>query len=252
MLRPTHAGTCAASPTWLLVNALRKVILSMADTLDSGVETPTERNARERLLREGMRLFLREGFASVATRQICLAAGVTQPSLYHHFGSKEGLYFAVIAQWFADLHDAMTRAIAQDETFRDRLLHLALIFWSGQAGEYQAMQHDAMQHMPRARLPALRVIILDSVITPLLDLMSEGIASGELPTYAEPYALMELFWALVDGFTGLYHRGDALPPPERNSAPIDMFLAGARAISADTYASWPRLTPFAALQRDAG
>ncbi|HEX8731729.1 MAG TPA: TetR/AcrR family transcriptional regulator [Ktedonobacterales bacterium] len=227
----------------------------MSDLFDSGadgVTTTSERNTRQRLLREAMRLFLRDGYDSVATRQVCLAAGVTQPSLYHHFGSKEGLYFAVIAQWFSDLRDAITRATADGETFRNRLLNLALIFWSGEAGEYQAMQRDAMRHMPRARIPALRHIILDSVISPLLELMSAGIASGDLPTYAEPYALMELFWAMVDGFAGLYHRGDALPTPARNTAPIEMFIAGAHAISAETYAAWPQLAHVEALQRDAG
>lgn len=210
------------------------------------------RGARRRLLREGLRLFLQQGFASVSTRQICIAAGVTQPSLYHHFGSKEGLYLAVIEAWFADIHVAMTQAIAQGATFRARLHNLAIFFWSGQAGEYQAMQHDAMQHMPRESIVALRVTIRESVVDPLLELMHEGMASGELPADANPYALMELYWAVVDGFTGLYHRGDLLPSPEQNTAAIDLFLAGARAIPAESYSAWPSLTPMETLKRDAG
>ena len=211
-----------------------------------------EHGARNRLLREGLRLFLQRGFASVSTRQICLAAGVTQPSLYHHFGSKDGLYLAVIEAWFADLHVSMTRAIAQGTTFRARLHNLAMFFWSGQAGEYQAMQHDALQHMPRENIVTLRVTIRESVVAPLLELMREGMASGELPAHANPYALMELYWAVVDGFTGLYHRGDALPTPEQNTAAIDLFLAGARAIPADSYAAWPAMTALNAPKRDAG
>ncbi len=233
------------------LRAPRKVISSMSDPFESDLDIPVERNARARLLREGMRLFLRDGFASVSTRQICEAAGVTQPSLYHHFGSKEGLYFAVITQWFADLRIAMTDAITHGDTFRDRLLNLAVFFWSGRAGEYQAMQHDAMQHMPRERIPELRLTILESVVNPLLDLMRSGIASGVLPAQADPYVLMELYWALIDGFTGIYHRGDPLPPPESNTAPIDLFLAGAYAIPATTYSAWPQLPPLEALKRDA-
>lgn len=208
----------------------------------SGLIPSTERGARQRLLREGLRLFLQRGFAAVSTRQICVAAGVTQPSLYHHFGSKEGLYLAVIEEWFKDLHQAMTRAIDDGSTFRERLHNLAIFFWSGQAGEYQAMQHDALQHMPREHIIALRVTISDSVIDPLLHLMAEGIASGDLPPHANTYALMELYWAIVDGFTGLYHRGDPLPPPERNTAAIDLFIAGAGALPTDALDSWPTLS----------
>lgn len=209
-----------------------------------GSEPPEERGARRRLLREGLTLFLQHGFASVSTRQICIAAGVTQPSLYHHFGSKEGLYLAVVEEWLADLHDAMTQAIAQGTTFRARLHNLAIFFWSGRAGEYQAMQHDTMQHLPRESIHQLRGAIIASVVTPLLTLMNEGMANGDLPAHANPYALMEMYWAIVDGFTGLYHRGDLLPPPERNTAAIDLFLVGVRTLPQEAFADWPDLRSF--------
>ncbi len=215
-----------------------------------GVTPSAEHGARRRLLSEGLRLFLERGFDSVSTRQICVAAGVTQPSLYHHFGNKEGLYLAAIEESFKHLHQAMTRAISEGATFRERLHNLALFFWSGQAGEYQAMQHDALQHMPREHIIALRVTIRDSVIDPLLNLMAEGIASGELPAHANTYALMELFWAIVDGFTGLYHRGDPLPRPEQNTAAIDLFIAGARALPAEALDAWPTLTALGGFRTD--
>ena len=217
--------------------------LSADPSAELGEESSAEHGARNRLLREGLRLFLQQGFSSVSTRQICAAAGVTQPSLYHHFGSKEGLYLAVVEQWFSDLHVAMTSAIAQGADLRDRLHRLAIFFWSGQAGEYQAMQHDALQHMPEENIRLLRVTIRESVVNPLLTLMIEGMANGDLPADANPYALLELFWAIVDGFTGLYHRGDPLPTPEQNTAAIDLFLVGARALTSDSFAAWPGLTP---------
>ena len=60
---------------------------------------PDDRDSRERLLQEAERLFMAHGFAAVSTREICTAAGVKQPSLYHHFGSKEALYLAVVQRW---------------------------------------------------------------------------------------------------------------------------------------------------------
>jgi AcrR family transcriptional regulator len=206
--------------------------------------------ARQRLLCEGLRLFLRHGFASVSTRQICVAAGVTQPSLYHHFGNKEGLYLAAIEQWFGDLNVAMTSAITQGKTFRERLHNLAIFFWSGQAGEYQAVQHDVMQHLPRQSLNALHATIHAAMIDPLIALMRQGMAAGDLPAYANPYALMELYWAMVDGFTGLYHRGDPLPTPEQNTVAIDLFIAGVQAMPPEAYEAWPTRASLDAVQRD--
>ncbi|HEX8997643.1 MAG TPA: TetR/AcrR family transcriptional regulator [Ktedonobacterales bacterium] len=217
--------------------------------MSNNPQSTGEHNARGRLLREGLRLFLHQGFAAVSTRQICVAAGVTQPSLYHHFGNKEGLYLAAIEEWLDSLRLAMTEALAQGATFQERLHHLAIFFWSGQAGEYQAMQHDAMLHLPRESIQSLRGAIFTSVIDPLLSVMLEGIASGELPAHSNPYALMELYWAIVDGFTGLYHRGDALPTPEHNTTAVDLFLAGARALPAESFAAWPTMERLDAFRR---
>jgi AcrR family transcriptional regulator len=35
-----------------------------------------------------------------STRAVCAAAGITPPTLYHHFGDKDGLYDAVVAHGF--------------------------------------------------------------------------------------------------------------------------------------------------------
>jgi AcrR family transcriptional regulator len=42
--------------------------------------------------------FTRDGYANAATEEIVAQAGVTRGALYHHFGSKEGLFLAVLHQ----------------------------------------------------------------------------------------------------------------------------------------------------------
>jgi len=49
-------------------------------------------------LRAARDLFTRKGFANASVREICQAAGATPPSLYYHFGDKEGLFQAVVAE----------------------------------------------------------------------------------------------------------------------------------------------------------
>ena len=51
---------------------------------------------RNRLLSVATELFSEKGFAAVSTREIATAAETTLPSIPHHFGSKEGLYKAVL------------------------------------------------------------------------------------------------------------------------------------------------------------
>lgn len=55
---------------------------------------------RERLLQAAVELLANSDGAPVSTRKITELAGVTAPTLYHHFGDKEGLFDAVVAVGF--------------------------------------------------------------------------------------------------------------------------------------------------------
>ena len=63
------------------------------------IRTPAG-NARDRLLQAAAELMDRVGDRDVSTRAVCELAGVTAPTLYHHFGSMQGLIDAVINHGF--------------------------------------------------------------------------------------------------------------------------------------------------------
>jgi AcrR family transcriptional regulator len=52
----------------------------------------------EQILSAAASLLEAGGAEAVTTRAVCEAAGVTAPTLYHHFGDKDGLLRAVVAQ----------------------------------------------------------------------------------------------------------------------------------------------------------
>ena len=57
---------------------------------------------KTRLLRAAAELLANSAGGPVSTRQITQRAGVTAPTLYHHFGDKEGLFDAVVAAGFEE------------------------------------------------------------------------------------------------------------------------------------------------------
>jgi AcrR family transcriptional regulator len=74
-------------------------------------ESPSERTARRDELREiGLRLFSTHAFDELSMDDVAAEAGVAKGLLYYYFGSKRGLYVAVVraaatelrAQWDAD------------------------------------------------------------------------------------------------------------------------------------------------------
>lgn len=70
-----------------------------AEKLQQRAATPSP---RERILQAAMELVAASDGNTVSTRQITERAGVTAPTLYHHFGDKDGLMEAVVARGFEE------------------------------------------------------------------------------------------------------------------------------------------------------
>jgi AcrR family transcriptional regulator len=57
-------------------------------------------DTRETLVAAALKILEREGAAQFSTRAVCSIANVTAPTLYHHFGSADGLLSAAAAEAF--------------------------------------------------------------------------------------------------------------------------------------------------------
>lgn len=75
---------------------------------------------RERILDAATQLIAEQGYAATSISAVCRAAGVQAPSLYWAFGSKEGLFAAVLERaaidWFL-AQSALTEAGSLDEVW---------------------------------------------------------------------------------------------------------------------------------------
>lgn len=69
---------------------------------------PAETSARDRLLHAAAEMMDRSGERALSTRAVCERAAVSAPTLYHHFGSKQGLIDAVIGHGFSQYVDVAT------------------------------------------------------------------------------------------------------------------------------------------------
>ncbi len=82
------------------------------------VEKPTTKVAQreattKRLLEVARVHFTKHGYAQTATEKIVEEAGVTRGALYHHFGSKEGLFKAVVEIVQQDVAARIEKAVSK-------------------------------------------------------------------------------------------------------------------------------------------
>ncbi|MEW6442622.1 MAG: TetR/AcrR family transcriptional regulator [bacterium] len=86
---------------------------------------PADIGARDRLFRVAIELFNRRGYAATTVREIVEAAGVTKPVLYYYFGSKEGIYLALLEDAREAFEDRIQGVLSRPESARERILSLA-------------------------------------------------------------------------------------------------------------------------------
>lgn len=96
---------------------------------------PPAGQARGELLSAAAREFAEQGYTGATTASIARRAGVTQPLVHHHFGSKRLLWDAVLVELFTPLREALLTARREAEALPrvERLARLlrAFIQYSG-------------------------------------------------------------------------------------------------------------------------
>jgi AcrR family transcriptional regulator len=88
-------------------------------------------DARRRILEAALEMFAAEGYEGASTRQLADRAGVNLPAIQYYFGSKEGLFRAVIdaiiqqtEAHMAALAPRVSTALQRSDTPRGELLEL--------------------------------------------------------------------------------------------------------------------------------
>jgi AcrR family transcriptional regulator len=84
-------------------------------------EKRTRMSGEERralILRSAKRVFARSTYAEASTGKLARESEITEPMLYKHFGSKKGLFLAVLAefgrQFFVALQESVERRAEKD------------------------------------------------------------------------------------------------------------------------------------------
>jgi len=80
---------------------------------------------REFILNRAKEVFARYGYADASTGELARASEVTEPMLYKHFGSKKGLFLAVLSEFAAQFLETLQERISHraEKDVLDALSH---------------------------------------------------------------------------------------------------------------------------------
>ncbi len=81
---------------------------------------------RELILHSAKRVFARSTYAEASTGELARESEVTEPMLYKHFGSKKGLFLAVLREFGAQFLDTLQERVSHraEQDVLDALAHV--------------------------------------------------------------------------------------------------------------------------------
>jgi AcrR family transcriptional regulator len=185
----------------------------------------------ERILSTALDLFAVKGYDATAVREICEAAGITKPTLYHFYGSKEGVLQALVTSGFVRFRRLVDSAMAQPGSFRERLKIVARAMFESalQQPLYWRFMHGIVWAPPgTAPKTASCTEFYEGVVGVLADAEKDAVTRGEIAAGDSEIRMLVLMGAIGEAATGYVISGRPELTRELADALIDTILDGWR------------------------
>ncbi len=88
---------------------------------------------REKILQCALELFSKKGYDGTSTMDIVNAAQVTKPTMYHYFGSKEGLLCEILEENYTTLLAKLKEAVNLPQDISLTFYRIARVYFDGAA-----------------------------------------------------------------------------------------------------------------------
>jgi TetR/AcrR family transcriptional regulator len=160
--------------------------------------------SNDRILKKALALFSEKGYDATSVREICEAAGITKPTLYYFYGSKEGVYRAIVEGALGRFQADVIGALGGEGSLRDRLVRMAQSYVEGTRREpdlarfVMALIHNSPRSAPATDLVGFYQAILDA----LAGALEAAVASGELRPGRTDVRLLVFMGALGEAMHG--------------------------------------------------
>ena len=187
------------------------------------------------ILDAAVRLFSEQGYDRVSMRCIAQSAGVSKANIYHHFASKEALYFAIMRRSALELTSLIENLAEGKGSFDQRLrafgaAHLEHLFEN--EGQVRLVLREAFSS-DEEKSRALVEQVIGGIVNRMIAIFDAGQRAGWLRDDLDPglcaTLLMgaDLFYFQVQGLLKQIPEAGFIREPGRDSQQmIDVLLNG--------------------------
>jgi TetR/AcrR family transcriptional regulator len=182
----------------------------------------------DRILKNALKLFSEKGYDATSVREICAAAAITKPTLYHFYGSKEGVYRAIVEGALERFQADMVSSLAGEGTLRDRLVRMARAYVDAAVREPDLARFImALIHDPPRSAPATDFVgFYEGILEKLAHTVDAAVARGEIATGPTEIRLLVFMGALGEAMHGHLLAGRPRLSPDLADTLVDTVLRG--------------------------
>jgi AcrR family transcriptional regulator len=182
----------------------------------------------ERILQSALRLFSEKGYDAASVREICEASGITKPTLYHFYGSKEGVYRALVDGTLERVREDMAGAVEAEGSLCDRLRRLTSTYFEAARSEPDLARFIlALTHNPPSSAPRTDFLrFYDGILALVTRAIQTGEAQGEVSPGPVDVRLLVLMGALGEAVHGYLLAGRPDLTPDLADTLVDVVLKG--------------------------
>jgi len=177
-----------------------------------------------------LELFATKGYEATSVREICEAAGITKPTLYHFYGSKEGVYRALVDGALADFRREIVHALQGPGNAVARLQRVARVYFESARARRDLLRfifgliHNPPSSAPLTDFPRF----YDEVVGLIAAEVEQGVARGELLPGRPDLRMLIFMGALGEALCGFLIVGRPELSPELADALVEAIAAGWR------------------------
>ena len=162
-------------------------------------EIQEEKGTKEKIFNTAARLFAEKGYNGVSMREISEETGLSKPTIYYYFGSKEGIYKELIHAGLSHGTTEFEEIIEKNISIKQKLIEIVKIRFK-QGIEFPEFAKFILGlFIASEKLPFLDELTEEAEKSRLdfVKLVQEGINSGEFGQSADPDLAAEIFLGTI-------------------------------------------------------
>jgi len=152
-------------------------------------------NTKGKIFRAAAKLFAEKGYNGVSMREISERTGLSKPTIYYHFGNKEGIYTSLVATSLNYNVEMFQDIQRKDVSTKQKIIELVKLRFH-QVLEYPDLAKFFVDLLSGTeKLPFLEQLMQEAKDRRkmLVNLINDGIRNGEFGSSAKPELASEIF-----------------------------------------------------------